>query len=302
MTTEATVADTTIPKEALSAQVVFDDSTQMILKSSEGALMIAQAYEITNAEEAQEVADERNANLKAVDGLKKAMEYILEPVRMTMNRTREIFKPRIEQREAAIAHLNRLLGGWTAQEQARIAKENAEREETARKLRQKAEAEAKAAQAKADEIARQKREEAEEQERLRQKAVQEGNDKAAREAAERSARATEQAAQAIESGNATAAKVTMEAAAAAPAPIATVAKVAGNQTRDKYVTELKEGFTEEQAKIAIVKAAAEGNVQLYGLIDINTSALNKLAAGLKLSMVVPGYTAVNRPIMAGSKK
>lgn len=303
---------TALSTDPVTATVSFDDETRNHLLTAGSALSIAQCFEVTSADDCQEAVNERNANLKEVDWLEQRMEYVLAPFTEGVKRVRALFKPMIDRRKEAIAYLNPLIVEWTQKEERRIAAENAEREEAARKIRQQAEQDAAAELARANQEAEGKRRQAAEQEAARKKAIEEGNAAGAQEAARKAAELTEQAGHVMETAQATVQQRTLEAAASAPAPIAAPAPMAGNQLREKWVAELHPTFTEEQAMLAIIDAIVNGvdtpsgrtgpRHDLLGILKMDLSALNKLASSLKKNMIVPGYSAINRPIAAGSKK
>jgi protein subunit release factor B len=302
MMSEETVIPVIPETTPVSVTVSFDDESKNHLGTAGGALSIARMFEIASHDDAQEAINERNANLKEIDWLEKRLEYVIGPFMEGVKRLRAVFKPAIDQRKAAVEYLNPLILEWDAKEKKRIAIENAEREETARRIRQEAEQKQAAELARAREEAAQKEAAAKEQEAKLAAAKTAGDQKAAQEAAQKAAALREQAAHVQESAAATATQIAIEAAATAPTPLQEAPKLAGNQMRDKWVAELLPTYTEERAMLEICAAITEGRQDLLGVLKMDNSALGKLASGLKRNMIVPGYVAMNRPIVAGSRK
>lgn len=266
-----------------------------------GALALAQVWEIDSAEMAQAASDQRAEWAQQIDEIKKARADFLDPAKRILEAAARWFNPPIEDRESGRKVLGDKLLTWNEKEKARIAAERAQREEEARKARQKAEQEAAAARARAEEQAREERRRADEAEERRRQAEAEGNARAAAAAAAEAAKAKERAEAVVENANARAEQAHVEAAAMALAPKVVETKIHGSTVRENWVAVLRQGMSEDQAKALIVKAAAT-NPQLLGLIDIDVSALNKLAKALKGAMDVPGYEAKDVPVLAGSRK
>lgn len=289
--------------EPVSATVSFDDESRVHLRSAESSLMIAREFTIESHDDCQEAINERNANLREVQWLENRLDFVLAPFTEGVKRVRAIFKPMIDRRRDAIAHLNPLIVSWEM-EQRRLEDIAAKkREEEARRVRQETERKAAAAHAEAEEKAAQERRAAEILEAQRKQAEEDGNQQAAQDAARKAAELREQADHTVETANAEVAQMTLEAAATpseAPPPRPVMA---GNQLRTKWVAELMPTYTEEQAKFQIVRAiASENRMDLLGVIRMDMPALQKIASGLKKNMSVPGYMAIDRPIAAGSKR
>jgi hypothetical protein len=246
-------------------------------------------YTITDADTAAAVASEMNAYLRSIDDLEALRKKHIAPGLQVIQNAKDLFDPAINGLVKAKDFCKNLLSGWDVKERARIALENAKREETARKLRQEAEAKAAAERARAEQEAAEKRRKAEE-------AAAAGN-------AARAAKLQEEARAAVETGAARAQDAILQAAAsAAAAPPIVQEKVAGSQMRSNFVAVLLPNTTEEQAKAMIVEAIVKGRSDLLGLLDLNTGAINKLAKALRTAMNVPGYEAVDRPIVAGQRR
>jgi len=305
-----------------------------------GALALAQEFTIDGPEMAQIAADQRKDWAGQIDHIKKMRLDFLNPAKLIVEAAAKWFNHPIEDREAGRELLGQKLLTWDTQEKARISAENAKREAESRRIRQEADAKAAAERARAEEVARAERVKAAaaEAERLRQVAEaerlrREGDAKAAAEAdrkakaaAADAAKATEKAAAATENGEARAQETALQAAAAATAaPMVEQVKASGMSVRSNWIARLQPGVTEEAALILIVKAAATetdlplglralvpGDVlivkpaatrpDLIALLKLDASALNKLAKALKNNMNVPGYVAVDEPVIAGSRK
>jgi len=287
----------------LSVTLSFTDEIRQKLREGEGALAVAEAYEIDSPDMAQVAADELTTVKGAIVKIEELRKGFLEPAKKIIDNANALFNPALDGYRAAESTLKQRLAGWSEREKQRIALENARREEEARKARQEAEAKAAAERARAEQQAAEERRKAEEAEARRKQAEAEGNARAAAAAAAEVAKAQERAAAAVENGEAKAVEAHLSAAASVveAAPVVQ-AKIAGVQMRDNWSAELRSGTTPDQAKILIVQEAAAGRMDLLGIIEINESALNKLAKALKTNFNVPGYAAKNTPIVAGSRK
>lgn len=275
-----------------------------------GALAVAQAYEIDCPEVAQALADERKAWAKRIDRLEAMKKDLLAPLKTALadmqGRLSKWFDPAMADLVAARELGEQKLLAWQQKEQARVAAENAAREAEARRVRQEAEAKAAAERARAEEQAREANRKAAEAAEAQRKALAEGNARAAAAAAAEAAKQAEKAQAALENGEAKAQEAQMQAAAqVSAAPVATVAKIAGQSTKETWGAELQPGVTADQAKRLICEAIVAGRSDLLALIEVDTAprgALNKLAAALKGAMNVPGYIARASQSIAGSRK
>jgi len=274
----------------LSVTLAMTPEIQARLREGEGALSSVKGYEIADHDTANAVAEEMNGYKRAIVKLEDLRKGFLRPAQEIIENAKSLFNPAIEGFKGAEAHCKLLLAGWSDKEQKRIALENAKREEAARKLRQEAEQKAAAELARANK-------EAEEKRRLALEEEAKGN-------AARAAKLREQARGAEENGAAKAQDAHLQAAAAATAmPVAEQQKVSGTSMRDKWVPELAPGVADlAHAKAMIVEVIGKGRVDLLGYLDVNETAVRKAAEGLHEAMSVPGFVAVNRPIVAGSRK
>ena len=271
-----------------------------------GAVIEAQAWEITDADMAQLAANQRTEWAKRADQISEMGEEFVKPARDALASVRATFnkwlKPAIDDLNAGREILGAKLLAWDQAEKARLAREQAEREALARRLRQEAEAKAAAERARAEEQAREARRKEQEAQEAQRKALAEGNARAAAAAAAEAAKQAEKAAAAVENGNAKAQEAQLAAAAQVQAaPVAAPVRVAGQSVKDNWIAEMNTGLTEDQAKALIVAEAAT-RPELLGLLELDTGAINKMAKALKGAMRVPGFTAANRPLLAGSRK
>lgn len=274
--------------------------------SSTGALALAKAYEVDCPEMAQALADERTGWAKKIDRIKQMEKESLAPAKKMLEDMKawgsKWFGPALTDLEAARELAGQKLLAWDQAEKARLAREQAERDAAARKLRQEAEAKAAAERARAEEQAKEARRKAAEAAEAQRKAEAEGNARAAAAAAAARAKAEEQAVAAVENGEARAQQATLEAAVMVQAaPVAESVKIVGQAVKDNWLAELKAGLSEDDAK-ALIVAEAASRPELLGLLKLDTAAVNKMAKALKGAMRVPGFTAANRPLLAGSRK
>lgn len=287
-------------EQDLSVTLHMDANLQEQIRQGENALSIAEAYVIDCADMAQLAADERKALAGQIDRLKELRSGFLAPAQQIIDNAKALFDPPLKALEGARNLLKDRLLAWDALEKRRIDAENAARAEAARKARQEAERIAAAELARANELAAAARRQAEEAEAARRQAEAEGNKRAAAAAAAQAAKAEAQAQAILENAEVTAMEAHTAAAVTHEAPVVQ-AKIAGSALRDNWVAELLPNTTEDQAKALIVQAVPN-NPQLLGLLKVDLSAIGKMAKALKEVMQVPGYKAVNKPTLAGSRK
>ena len=290
------------PPHDITLSIPLTDAHRRAMLANGAALRLAESYVIDCHEVAETAAAEILTINKQIAGIKTMYEDLGREPKSTLSKLKAWFMPGITEREMAIDIIKERLKGWDAQERTRIAVENKQREEAAAKIRREAEARARAEEDRAQQIARDKQREADEQEAKRKQAEADGNTRAAAAAAAARGRAEQEAAAAFNVGAAKAEQHHLAAAASAigAAPVEQ-ARVAGATMRDNWIAKLKPDTTEAQARALIVTAAAN-NPMLLGVIEINESALNKLAKGLHEAFDVPGYVAVNDRLIAGKRK
>jgi len=273
------------------------------LKLADGALTTAQSYEIDSTDMAQIVADQRNGYLKTITTLKELKKGFVKPAKDIIANAEALFDPALEELDLAVKHLNGGLLTWDQKEKARIDQEHREREAEDRRIRQDAERKAAEETARAEAKAAEQYRIAAEAEKARQKALAEGNARAAAAAAAQVAVANKKADAAIENGQAKAAEaINTAAAVVAATPETHQAKIQGNSFRTNWVAEINPGLSEDDVKLLIVEAICNGRAELFALLDLNMSACNKTAKGFEGRTNIPGMTARNSPVTAGSRK
>lgn len=286
----------------VTIKLALTDAHRAAMAANGAALKLARSYVIDCADMANQAAAEILAFNKQIAGIKVMYEDLAAEPKSTLAKLKAWFVPGVHEREEAIGILKDRLKGWNEQETARIAIENKQRQDEADRVRREAEAKARAEEERAAQIARDKQAEADRQEAIRKQAEADGNTRAAAAAAAAKGKAEQEAAAAAHVGAAKAEAHHMAAAAATTnaAPVQ-IAKVANAGMRDNWIAKLAPDTTEAQAKALIVAAAAT-NPMLLGVIEIDTSALNKLAKGLHESFTVPGYVAFNDRQVTGKHK
>lgn len=297
--------------ESLTVTLKMDDSLRGQLRQAEGIVAVAEAYQIEDGATAQLANDElRNviARKKKVDEWRTGF---VRPAREIIENARALFNPALEALEKAEGILKQGLLGWNQREEKRIADERRAQEDAARKARQEAEARAAQERARSEEIQRKAREDARLAEERRQKAEAEA--KAAREAGDRRAaaeaerraqteaaeraRREEEERKAIEEGERKAQEAQLAAAAQTPAaPVAAAATPKGFGMKKNWIAELEPGKTEDDAKVAIAKAIAEGRRDLLPMLALDMKAAGKLAKALEANFSVPCLKARNAPV------
>lgn len=282
--------------DELSVTLRVDEPLRQTLRENEGALTVAQTYEI----DCEQVAELANRELRGVkeriERLKKLKAGFIAPAQQILDNANALFNPALLALAEAEKTLKLGLANWTL-EQARIAEEARRRaQEEDRRRRQEAEAQAAAARAKAEQEAAEQRRIAREADEARLKAEREGNAKAAARAAAEAAKATEKAAAVVENAEAKAGELVLAAESAAAPVVEAPRKVAGFSVRENWKFELAPDKSEAAALIAVVQAAAGARPDLLSLLKIDYSAGDKLAKAQKKMMSVPCFVAMNRPV------
>jgi predicted DNA-binding transcriptional regulator len=266
-------ADTNVAPQPLTA--TFNPTSYLtILQGGATALAEAEALVIDSDVMYEEAGDV----LARVKGSKKqieeAQESLLKPARAMADAIRSFFKPGIERRAVVEDTLKRKMIAYAdakAKEAERIQREA---EEAVRKERDRLEREAAAAKAKADAEAEAKRREADEAERRRKEAEATGNTRAAAAAAAQAAKLKEEAEQKQAAGERKAEELQERAAltstqVSAPAPSAP--RAAGTSIKRPWKARV-------QDKAALIQSIAANPAAYLHLIDVNESALNKMAS------------------------
>lgn len=271
------------------------------LQTEQGALTIAQAYEI----DCPEMAAEANAELKrvkvAIGEVKKMRDGFLEPAQQIIENAKALFNPALESLNQSEAILKSRLLSYQQAEEAKAEAARRAAEEIARKARQEAEAKAAAERARAEEQAREARRKEEEAREAQRKAEAEGNARAAAAAAAKAAEHAAKATAVVENAEAKATETIIAAAAMPIAEVAAPAKLEGLSFRDNWVAELAPGV-EESAAIAQIAAATASRPELAAVLKLDIPAANKMAKALKGAFNIPGLKAVNKPVAASRSK
>ena len=109
-----------------------------------GAFDLARSYEVDCPEIAQSLADERKGWAKAIDMIDAMKKDVLAPLKKAVKDTEERLDAWLGAKRADLQDARELAGQklltWDAQEKARLAREQAERDALARKVRQEADA------------------------------------------------------------------------------------------------------------------------------------------------------------------
>lgn len=305
---ERTVEETEVPTTQTIVLPVKDSLMAGVRPA--GAVALATEFTIDCPEMAQMASDQCRSWAQRIDQLSAMEKDFLAPAKKALEDLKGVVAKWLLPARTDLEQGRKVLLAkglaWTEQEKARLAREQAERDALARRLRQEAEAKAAAERARAEAQAQEARRKEQEAREAHAKALAEGNARAAAAAAAAQAKAAEQAQAAVENGEAKAQAVQLEAAAQVQAaPVAEPVKIAGQSTKTVWEAELKPGVTIDQAKLLIVEAIAGGRHDLLALLDLDTAprgALNKLAAALKGSMSVPGFVAKATTSIAGSRK
>lgn len=290
--------------------VTLDDDTRQRLAVAEAALAAVEILVIEDNGDAAFAADQRNGYLRQIDQLEAKQETLLKPFVESMAKTKEgmdgikaEFRPGLEHCRAAVVLLNTKIKTYAQEQKQLVDAKNEAIEKEARRIRWLAEEKATNERIKAAEEAAQIRLMAEESERKVAQAREAGREAEAKAAETSAASFRTLAAKAEEEGARRASLATLEGAVSAPAKIGKPASIAGNQMREHWVPVLADGVMEDQALRMICEAIVKENrSDLLGLLEINTTALNALARGLKTAMRVPGYFAHDDPVVAGSRK
>lgn len=285
----------------LAVQLTMTESTQATLRQHEGAVEIANAYDIDSHDMAVAANDELKNFKAAAKKLEEMRKGFVAPAMQIVEHARSMFNPAIQALEEAEVILKGKLRAYQIEQEKIAQAARREAEEAERKARQEAEQKAAAERARAEEQSREAKRKADEAEAARKQAEAEGNARAAAAAAAEAARQQEKAAAAIENGEARAQQVQLTAAAMpAPAPIPQPTKLAGLSVRDDWRAELAPN-TDEATAIQAIAAALPARPELIALLKLDLSAGSKMAKALKDHFNVPGLQAVNRQQVASRR-
>lgn len=286
----------------LAVQLQMPDDTRTVLRQNEGAVAVAEAYEIDSHDMAVMVNDELKSTKASIKKLEELRENFIAPALQIVANAKALFDSPIKALTQAEGIYKGKLVAWQTAEQRRIAAEQAAAAEAARKLRQEAEQKAAAERARAQQQAEEARRREQEADQARRKAEAEGNARAAAAAAAEAAKQAQHAAALVENGEAKAQRAQLEAAAApAPAPVqAAPAKLAGFSTKTNWSAAFAKDTTEADA-IKLIAAILPSRPDLLGLLKLDMTAANRMAKALKGHFTVPGMMAIEETVAASRK-
>lgn len=281
----------------LAVQLSMPEATRAQLRQHEGAIAIAQAWEIDSPDMAILANDELKRIKAQAKALDEARKGFVAPALQIVEHAKAMFNPALTALAEAENILKGKIGAFQREEMRRVADAQRQAEEAARIARQAAEKEAAAARARAEEQAREARRKADEAEKARQKAEAEGNARAAAAAAAKAAEANAKADAAIENGEAAAQQAQLEAAAAPAAVVVPeTTKLAGFSSRKNWIAVL--GTDDEDEAKARIAAAIPTRPELTALLQIDWKAAHKMAKALETHFNVPGLMAKNMPVQS----
>lgn len=218
---------------------------------------------------------------KELDDLRKG---IVKPLDEARQKIQDLFRRPLELLTDAEKRLKGSMLSYREAEERKRQEEQRRIDEAARKERARLAAEAAAIEAKARQQAEETRRKAAEAEAARLKAIQEGNAKAAAAAAERNAKLAEKADMQEAAGVEKAAELaTISELVVAPTVLSEAPKVAGQSIRRIW----RARVTDKQ----LFLLAIANNPQYTNLVDVNQSALDKLAKALEANFRLDGAEA-----------
>lgn len=267
--------------------VVFDPSAHAALLQNGKTVLVEASELVIDSDTMYEEGGQILAQVKgSIKRLEDAKEQLLIPLRAVDKAIRNLFDPGITERKRVEASLKAKMIAYSDKKAAEAEAARRAAEEATRKEKERLEREAAAARAKAEQEAAAARKAAEEAEAARKAAEESGNKRAAAAAAAQAAKLAEQAEQKQEAGERQAAALQEQAALTSVhtfAPVTAAPKATGTGIRRPWKARVTN-------KELLLKAIA-ANFAAYGhLVDINDSALNKMAGAQQkgLEAVLPG--------------
>jgi hypothetical protein len=300
--------DVVIQQDSLQVTVAMPAAVRSLLDRARDECAVADLIVIESAGDAQVAADEMNAYKQRSAQIEAEMKKVVEPAMQIITTARGWFQPTITLYREAEANVKRRLIDYRTQEEERVRRERVLADAAARKAQQEAEQKAAAERAQAEETARQERQRAADLERQRQAAVEAGNQIAASAAAAEAAAAQERAQAVLENAQQTSMQLQLEAQASVPAVPDGPVKIDGFTTRENFKARLRQGVEEENLPAMLIEGitgiprATFVRPELMCLLEVDWTALHKLAKAQKKSMNVPGVEAYDARIAAGSRK
>lgn len=265
---------------------------QAILQSASTA--VAEAKDIVI--DSNLLYEEAGGTLAVIKGsikkIEEAKESLLKPVREVDRAIRALFDPALAVRKEAETTIKRAMLTYSAEQERKAQEARRQAEEVARREREKLEAQAAAERARADQEAAEKRRKAEEADKQQQAAIAAGNARAAATAAAAAAKAREEADAKEAAGMRQQAALSERAqlVSAQPEEVET-AKVKGASIRKKW----KARVTDKATLVAFIGQ----NPQFLNLIEVDESALNKMAGAMEknLESTLPGIEVYQEAIL-----
>jgi hypothetical protein len=273
----------------MSELIVSEDDKNFIQATGlQNHVEVANSLVVNTKEDAQAASDINGELAKSIKHLQTVRKNILAPAKKALEeytaQADAYCKPAIDDMTQARQINLTKIGAWQDKENKRIAAEAEERESKEREARQKAEREIAAeiakSTAKADE--------------LQKKADQEAD-------AEKKAKALADIAKIQENTQHKVEKLHTEAVAQTDTAPKESTKIAGMTMKDSWSAE-HEGFSEDEAKMTLIKACADGRPDLAAYLTLNMTALNGVARAMKKNFNIAGFKAVNKPRAAGARR
>lgn len=284
----------------LSVTLTMNDDMRSQLRQGEGAIGIAEAFEIDSPEMAIAANNELRMIKERLDRVETLRKSFISPAQQIIANANMLFNPAREALASAESLLKNRIADYQAEERKKADEIRRQAEEQERRLRQEADQRAAAARAKAEADAREARKRAAEAEAAAKRLAEEGKKRQAATAAADAARLQEQAAAAIENGEAKAQQIELSAAAMPAAVIPEPTKLAGFSMRENWVAEFEQGH-DDHAVLQKIAAALPARPELIGLLKLDMTAVGKMAKALKKAFSVPGLVARNVPVAASRR-
>jgi DNA repair exonuclease SbcCD ATPase subunit len=304
-------ASVNIPAPPSAAQIIaardFSEFASVLTIDSPSMLQLAsdELGKVTKLR--KELEDARFTMTRPLDVAKKAIMDFFRPADTFAESAEKAIKGEVARYTREQDRLRREAEQRAEQERQRLAAE-------VERQRREAEAEANRKRREAEaEVERQRREAEQEAqakiEAARQEAealIESGNVAAAEQVLERAegnaaaiqAQAAVQAAETLDRAEEDAAAL-QSLAATAPAPIARIAVPAPAKAQGMSV---RENWKAEVLDLdAVVNAAAAGDANARGILQVNQTALNGLARSLKAQLRIPGVRAYDEPVVAARR-
>lgn len=304
------------PKFAIS---INPPQTEVLVAGAQSQLELVQSLVITDDGTYQMAGTELAAIKGKRNRLEEQRKGLTKPLDELKSKIMDLFRQPIALLDQAEAALKGAMLTYSTEQERQAAEARRQAEETARKERERLEREAREAREKAEAEARRQREEearrkaeaeraqreAEEARRREEEAKRRGDEEAARKARDEAAhlererreqeaaarKAASKADSATQQGEAKAEELTTQSQLVSAAPVAIApAKAAGTSTRKKWKARVTD-------KAALVKYIA-AHPQFLHVLEVNESALNKLAGAMEENLNIDGCQVYQEAILA----